>query len=790
MSNYSQNNGAPKNSKLDFNHYIRLLIDKKWWILSITFLISIGWLFVAPSIVNRQSLYDFSGVIRFDDPRNRSRVGTIDEGFLELEAESKSQVIVTTPFLNRIIDSLNLNIKSTTIGLSREVIFNKLVLEDELSFGQYNLIKNGKKIDIKYSNSSEKKENFQIGTLNLNGESAFFNIQGIQGEINLNVFNKYDEVEFVCIPSRYILEEMKSSLNFRLNRAFTLLNITYQNSDPKLGAKILNAVLDLFLVQSLEFKKTKTLSAMLALEEQVTTSKIELEEAENSLRYFREQNPHIFLTENTAQFNQSLISTTNEKDVLENNLNRVTQLLEEKNTSNEMSGKILIYQEILGFLESQNIAGIAAIVQQYNNLINQRNELVINNFGDSNPRMIEVKELISDANVKIDERLMHYTNEIKSRLDQISNRIEKSEQILRQTPSKELQLAKLQRLHAAKSTVYSNVLVRYNEIKTAHASITPDAYLLERAQEPIIFSGGVTMLIIKSIIYGLGIVIGLVISILVFLGIDFISHKARSVADISTNLQLPVISILPAIKQKVTEEDLLLSGKRMDPTLITIDYTPSVAADSFRNLRTKLIYNIPPNSKFKLVTTSFMPNEGKSFVSGNLAVTFAQLKKPTLLIDCDIRRGVLHNSFLCSKKPGISDFLARSNESNEKSITPLIQQTTVPNLFVLSCGTDVPNPTELLINSKLEDLIKYLEKHFQYIIIDTPPLGYIPDALILNNIVKNLIIVTRYGKTDLAKLNKKLSEYPEIKSSIKGIILNDSPESTNKNYNSYSYYRY
>ena len=228
----------------------------------------------------------------------------------------------------------------------------------------------------------------------------------------------------------------------------------------------------------------------------------------------------------------------------------------------------------------------------------------------------------------------------------------------------------------------------------------------------------------------------------------------------------------------------------MDPLLVTIDYTPSMGGDAFRNLRTKLILDRGKDEKQQILITSHMPNEGKSLVASNLAITFAQLKKPTLLIDADMRRGVIHNSFLCSKKPGLADLLSRGNEINRESISKIIQKTTIPNLYLITSGSSVPNPTELLINEKIEKLLNHLKNQFNYVIIDTPPIEFIPDAFVLNKIVNNMLIITRYKTTNLNQLSKKIREYTELKDGIRGTILNGSMGLLEKKYQAYSYYKY
>ncbi len=787
----NNNKSIPQSQKIDLNHYVRLLLEKKIWIVLITIFVSVLWYFIYPVFLHKEEQYYFLSVIRFDDPRNTQSASGIDDRFTYIDAESKIRVIQTTPFLREVIDSLSLNIVSRTHGLSRENIFSEIKLDkNNLKYGKYELRKNKTSVDIRYTNKNENKEDFLIKTINIGSDSILnLNTQGISAGIYANIFNDNDKIIFNCIPTRFVLSGLRNSLSTHLNRNQTLLNIRLQHRDPVLGAKITNIVASHFLSQSLEFKRSRTNSAMQALEEQLESSKEQLEKVEEELKNFRERNPNIYLTENLAEYNRTVLDKETERDRIQNNLNRLNHLINEKNITVNFVDRLLIYKEILTFLEDQEIAGLTALNEQYNALIEQRTGLLEQNFSEENPRVTEVNRNLQSMHKTIDERINQYQNIQESRLQQVKSGIANSERNLRLSPRKELQLAKLQRDRDSKSEVYSSVLLRYNEIKTAHASITPDAYLLESAQVPVVQSGFMER-IMKFAKLLVGPILGLALALGFFVGVDLFWHRARSVNDMEVLLKLPVLATIPLLKTENNIENMIEIEKRMDPLLVTIGYTPSLGGEAFRNLRTRLILEKGKEAKQQLVITSLKPNEGKSLVASNLAITFAQIKKATLLIDADIRRGVIHNSFLCKKKPGLADLLARTKEINEENIGKIIQKTTIPNLSLITSGSSVPNPTELLIGDKIEKMINILKEQFQYLIFDTPPIEFIPDAFVINQYVANMLLTTRYGETNLNQLRNKLNEYNEVSDTIVGTVLNASTNILQKKYQAYSYYKY
>ncbi|MHA2088208.1 MAG: polysaccharide biosynthesis tyrosine autokinase, partial [Promethearchaeota archaeon] len=270
---------------------------------------------------------------------------------------------------------------------------------------------------------------------------------------------------------------------------------------------------------------------------------------------------------------------------------------------------------------------------------------------------------------------------------------------------------------------------------------------------------------------------------------DYFDKSVRNPKELEESLQIPLLGTIPVIGDGKEIPDDLVEDKKMDSRLITSDYAPNIASESFRSIRTKLLMK-NSNKSNTFIVASLNPGEGKSLNAANIAITFAQQKLSTILVDCDLRRGVLHHSFLSNKKPGLSDMLFGNSPLTLESLSGIIQGTHIPNLFLLSSGISVPNPSELLGGQRMIQILELLQNEFDTVIVDTPPIEFLPDALVLNNILHSLILITKYGKTNLNKLQDKLLEYPEIQKDILGIILNAHPDMIKQKYYSYSYYQY
>ena len=215
----------------------------------------------------------------------------------------------------------------------------------------------------------------------------------------------------------------------------------------------------------------------------------------------------------------------------------------------------------------------------------------------------------------------------------------------------------------------------------------------------------------------------------------------------------------------------------------------SPVSETFRTLRTNIQF-MNSNKKLKtLLVTSTVPGEGKSWVSSNLAVAFAQAGKRVVLIDADMRKGRVYNIFGVLPRPGLSNYLSGVNENNqeETNIINFIRETEVPNLYVMPAGNIPPNPSELLITPQMANLLEDLKKECDLIIIDATPCKLVTDAVILSRIVDSTIIVTAHNQTKKDDLEKVVKDIKNVGGNIVGVVYNKIPVSAKK-YNETYYY--
>ena len=243
----------------------------------------------------------------------------------------------------------------------------------------------------------------------------------------------------------------------------------------------------------------------------------------------------------------------------------------------------------------------------------------------------------------------------------------------------------------------------------------------------------------------------------------------RTVDEIEKETGIPVVA------------KIFKDGNKLD--LLVRDKPSAVTSESIRTLRTNLQFSAVDQDLQTILVTSPLAGEGKSFVSANLAISFAQTGKKVLLIDCDMRKGRQHNIFKVSGKVGLSNLLI----SDIKKYKSYIVDTKIENLSLIPRGIIPPNPSELLNSKKNESLLELLKKHFDIIILDGAPIVGLADSLILSSSVDKVIVVTALNHSLKVELKNAVTALKSINANIAGCVANNVPI-TRGGYGSYYYY--
>lgn len=218
--------------------------------------------------------------------------------------------------------------------------------------------------------------------------------------------------------------------------------------------------------------------------------------------------------------------------------------------------------------------------------------------------------------------------------------------------------------------------------------------------------------------------------------------------------------------------------------LITYTDPKSPVSEMFRTLRTNLQFMGNSKKVQTILITSTLPGEGKSWTSANLAVTFAQAGKRVVIVDCDLRKGRQFSIFNVVARPGVSNYLSGIVNEGEvrdaDNISNFIRKTDIDGLYVIPAGDIPPNPAELLVNSRMSQLLLDLKSQYDIIILDAPPALLVTDATILARMVDTCMIVVAHQETKMDNLNKVQKAIKNVGGNIAGVVINKIPVSVKK----------
>ena len=287
----------------------------------------------------------------------------------------------------------------------------------------------------------------------------------------------------------------------------------------------------------------------------------------------------------------------------------------------------------------------------------------------------------------------------------------------------------------------------------------------------------------------LSIFIGLIGSTLLLFIVEYFNTSIKTVEDLE-KYGLNILAIIPSIgSSKIKKSKKINNNKNIERTLITREDPKSPISEAYRTLRTSIMYSSSStDSDSKVIMVSSPgPGEGKTTTVANLAITYANLGKKTLLIDADLRKPVIHKVFDLEKDRGLTKCIV-----SDLSYKDIIQTSQIENLSLISSGINPPNPSELLNSHKMKDLIDSLKTDFDIILIDTPPIIAVTDALVLSKIVDNFILVCRSTVTQKGALDRSIKSLKQVGGNFDGAILNAVSEGDNYGsgyyYNYYQYY--
>lgn len=354
----------------------------------------------------------------------------------------------------------------------------------------------------------------------------------------------------------------------------------------------------------------------------------------------------------------------------------------------------------------------------------------------------------------------------------------KLEQRVSNLPEVQQELLRLKRDVSVSSQIYMLLLQKSQELDIARASSVGNVRIIDPAAVDVTRPVAPK----KMLIVLIATVLGGILSVLIAIIHNLINRGVETIEEIES-LDLSVFASIPYSSLQI---DTRGKGKAKVSSipLLSVHHPEDLAIEAFRSLHTSLHFTIPEAKNNVLMISGSSPKIGKSFVATNTAAVMAQAGKKILLIDADMRKGHLHYYFDNKNERGFSSLL-----SAQCTIEQCLQKTQVQNLDFIPRGPIPPNPGELLLGTRFEENMAALSEQYDLIIIDTPPVLAVADALIVGKYAGSNFITIRFGKNPIGEIKAAVKSFEDNGVALKGAIFN-AVEKRASSYYKYGYYNY
>jgi tyrosine-protein kinase Etk/Wzc len=536
---------------------------------------------------------------------------------------------------------------------------------------------------------------------------------------------------------------IRNKLDFTLvDKLSTVVNITLKSETPAKGIDIVNTLMNVYSEQNLERKNYLATITIDYIEKQLSEISDSLTQTEDYLQKFRSSRQLLNIGDQTTAISAQYIDLQNQLAELVSKkkyYDYVSDQLKNDNFSNLMlPASMGISDAILNQLMSELINAQA-----------QRTNLIENNQ-ERNPLVQKLGIQIENLKKTISENITAVANSTSISVSEMTRRIEKIKSEMSRLPETQRELGTIERKYRLNDAIYNYLMEKHAEAKITKASNLPDDIIIEPAklvkENPI--SPNRPRNYVAAFILGLALPFGYVLMK------NAINNKVDSQEDIERLTDRPMLGKILHNRYKTRN--------------VIFEFPKSNIAESFRALRTNLDFYVRGGFKKVIMVTSCTENEGKSFVALNLAMSYAQLGRKTILLDFDLRKPKKYFADAKEIQEGLSSFLI-----DEARIEDIIIKSPHEKLDYVQAGILPPNPVELIALRKTEELVTKLKDVYDIIVLDTTPLGQVTDAYLLLDHSDIKIVIARYNVTLKNVFSFIMKDLNQKNVSNVCIVLND-----------------
>jgi tyrosine-protein kinase Etk/Wzc len=546
-------------------------------------------------------------------------------------------------------------------------------------------------------------------------------------------------LSFSVLNPKLVTNELTGKLNASAtNKLSSVVTLTIGDEVPRRGEDILNELINVYDHASIDDKNQLAMNTISFVENRLLYVKKELDSAESSLQRNKTQNGGGDLSEQGTAYLQNVSANDQKASDVSMQLAVLNEVEKYVRNDNGSSG---IVPSTLGIEDE----GLTSMLEKlFDDRANY--DKLHKTVGENNPVMLSLANEIDKIKPNILENIRIRKLSLEAGLANLQSTNDKYAARLQGIPVKERTLLQSTRQQTTLNNVYAFLLQKREEASLSYAATISDSRTIDRAEsslDPVSPK--------KILVLGIALAVALVIGCGVVYSREFVNNKILFRREIETYSSVPIIAELA-------------SAGRSRSILVPNHPRPVVLSEQFRQLRTALGLHGKNNKNRKLLVTSSISGEGKSFVSANLALSLAGAGKKVILMDFDLRNPRISTEFEPADGPGLSNFLQTDIEPYE-----IIKSTSYANLFITAAGDESRTLTDLSFNNRLNELFDYLEGVFDFIIVDTPPVHLVSDAYVLTEYCDLSLYVVRHDFTPKAFI-QLLDENNKIKP-LKNLVM-------------------
>lgn len=739
----------PQEKEVHLSDYLNILL-RRWKIAAIVFaLVFLGtalYTFIATPI------YEAAATLQV---RKQAQGGMLKE--LGMDSEStlttEIEVLKSRSLAEKVIRRMNLDWQIVSISPGLDVQIDEFSMNGNLP---------GLKIDMTgptsyvISDLTGRKLGF--------GESGQpFAVNGVHLLLTLHSAQLGQSMTVERQPIENLVGRIQSNIRVvEMGKGSNMLRVFSQNADPEMARNVVNMLTEAYLETNVAGMTREAGKTVDFIGEQLTGLKDNLDKSEQSLQEYKVQTGLVTLGPEGGSLVSKVVDLEQQKTELSLKRQRVEYaigaLQEALRSGTSFTPPVIEGAAQLGELAARLAEHEAA-----------KKSLLVN-FTPAHPSVIEKEAEIRRVQESILSAYQSARQELALGERDVARTIAGYDQQLKEIPETELELAKRTRVHKVNAELYTFLLQKQQEAKIAQASTISSADVIDPAltpTEPVKPN--------KKKNLALGLIVGMMLGIGVVFLLDYMDQTIKTSDDVRDKLGLSILGIIPRIP--FADEDVTLPGKR----LVTSLSTRSPVVEAFRALRTNINFLTAREVHKVILITSSLPDEGKSTVSGNLAVILSQTGAKVLLIGCDLRRPSLYSMFNQKFEPGLTNLLIERNQSSVRKLTN-------PKLDFLPAGRIPPNPAEILGSERMKNLITAARERYDYVVIDAPPVLPVTDAQVLAPLCDLVLVVMEPCRVPERAAQQMVETLHTVNASISGVILNDKTGRGFKYYGSYNYY--